>query len=180
MALEAGPVRGLFPRLAHGSKLAFTAAMDIDKDLQELVAAAIERGFEEYGNGKHDLVPFAMTEDEDGSVGSHTFVSDTLDEAIHLARNHVRRHAGAISRYAIVTTGFVSINGKRRNAMLVEAGEVGGDVVITAAQPFKRKGLIRKSVKRFTDLAIFGRSETPLGADEFEDDFDDEDYAEED
>lgn len=153
--------------------------MNIDKDLQELVAAALERGFEEYGNGKHDLVPFAMTEDDDGSVGSHTFASDTLDEAIHLARNHVRRHAGGISRYAIVTTGFVSINGKRRSAMLVEAGEVGGEIVITAAQPFKRKGVIRKRIKRFSDLAIFGRSETPLGSEE--DDFEDnEEFAEDD
>lgn len=141
--------------------------MKINAELQRISAEAIEKGFELLGNGKKGLVPFAMTESTDGDVGMHQFDSESLDEAIHLARAYVRRHAEAIDKYGIVTLGFVSIAGTKREAMLVEAGEIGGDLVITVAQGFKRKGIVRKRIKRVGKVAIFGRSEAPLGFEDF-------------
>lgn len=151
--------------------------MKINIELQQISAQAIEKGFELLGNGKKGLVPFAMTESDDGDAGMHQFASGTIDEAIHLARAHVRQSSASISRYAIVTLGFVSMMGTKREAILVEAGEIGGDLVITVAQAYKRKGLVRRRVKRLGTVSIFGRSETPLGDIEYEDDddYDDED-----
>lgn len=150
--------------------------MKISRELQELSARALEDGFEELGNGKHGLTPFVLMQTDGGEVGRHQFEGESIDEAIHLARQHVRQNSQLIARYAIVTLGFVSIARARREAMLVEAAEIGGDFVMTLAQGFRRKGLIRKRVRRVGEVAIFGRSETPLqfDYDENEDEFDED------
>jgi hypothetical protein len=86
---------------------------------------AIDHGFDSIESGGGPLTPFAMTVSASGEKSLHRFAADRLEQGLEMARSHVAANRESVSKYAIAWDGYVTLRGKRTDAILVEAGERG-------------------------------------------------------
>lgn len=75
------------------------------------------------------LVPFCLLEGADGGRSLNRFVGD-LGESVERAREHVRT-SGAV-RAAVAWDGYLTVDGVRGDALLVEASDAGRSSVVLA------------------------------------------------
>jgi len=92
------------------------------QDLAELFFKAMDRAFEAVQGGK-SLRPFTMTVSREGA----SEVKDFDEDGLELARQSVQGAVGELRLYAIAGEGYVNRDGRRWDAILVEAGEEGQD-----------------------------------------------------
>ena len=109
--------------------------------LLDLVFAALDHGIESVQEGG-PLIPFALTEGSDGRNLTR-FVAETLEEGQQQARSHLRGQ-GATARAAIAYDGYLTVDGERSDAVLVEGHERGQAASVTFAQRYRPGGRLRK------------------------------------
>ncbi len=85
------------------------------------------------------LVPFAISWRGENTTIERYMLS-AYDDSIELAMSNVSDAAATIDAYAIVWTGYVDADGKRTEAVIVEAGEMGSDDAVHLAQPYSQHG----------------------------------------
>ena len=107
----------------------------------DLAFFALDHGVESIKNGG-PLVPFAVTEGPDGR-NLERFASERLEEGQAHARAHVRS-AGDAVRVAITYDGFVTLEGERSDAILVEAQERNRPASVILAQRYRPGGRLRR------------------------------------
>ncbi len=95
------------------------------QDLADLFFLAMERAFTSTEDGGRALSPFTVTVSLGG--GEPQVTDFAQDDGLTLARRSVADAAAGLRLYAIAGEGFIKHEGRRWDAILVEAGEAGQD-----------------------------------------------------
>jgi hypothetical protein len=110
--------------------------------LAELVFFALDHGIDSVRDGG-PLVAFLLTE----GCGRHLarFATERIEQGVMEARRAVSSLDGSVNSYAIAYDGYVTIEGTRFDAILVEAAERGSAAGFLFAQRYRpKKGLLRR------------------------------------
>jgi hypothetical protein len=105
------------------------------------------------------LIPFAMIKAEDGT-SLHRFMTETLEEGAAAARAHVRESPDCLCA-AVAWDGYATTDGKRMDAVFVEASERGASQSMVFAQRYAPKGILRKKFEAVGE-PMFAGYEEPL------------------
>ncbi|WP_162943928.1 MULTISPECIES: hypothetical protein [unclassified Rhizobium] len=107
---------------------------------------AIDHGFASVEDGGGPLIPFTMLVDSAGQKKLTRFAMDKLEDGVQAAKNSVTP-TGAIAMYAIAWDGFITIEGRKWDAICVEAGEAQTEFGVLLCQRYtaEKKGLLRKT-----------------------------------
>lgn len=97
------------------------------------------------------LVPFALI-DSGGERALKRFAGE-LEQGIALARHVVRETAG-VSMAAVAWDGYLTLDGRRTDAVFVEASEAGSPVSVILAQRYASVGTIRKRMERVGNAGV--------------------------
>jgi hypothetical protein len=135
---------------------------DAETLLNDITFMALDHGMNSIEGGAGPLIPFAVTESASGEKSIHRFATDQLEDGLEAAKKHVDGSRGSIVRYAIAWDGFVTINGKKWDAVLVEAGDCQSDTGYLMIQRYEKKGLIRKKNVPHGNAGLAGRPQSRL------------------
>ncbi len=107
---------------------------------------AIDHGFASVENGGGPLVPFTMLVDPAGQKKLTRFAMDKLEDGVQAAKNSVVP-TGATAMYAIAWDGFITLEGRKWDAICVEAGEAQAEIGVLFCQRYTtaKKGLLRRT-----------------------------------
>lgn len=118
-------------------------APQADEALTDLAFLALDHGIESIKDGSGPLIPFTITEPPPGGRNLQRHVSDTLEEAQTGAREALRRDTDAV-RAALAYDGYITVDGERSDAIIVEAYERGQEHGVIYAQRYQPARLLRK------------------------------------
>ena len=137
--------------------------------LADIAFFALDHGIYSIQDGEGPLIPFVISEKADGKRKLDRYVSEAnvggeagwvLEESLAQARLAVSKLPSSVTAYAIAHDGYITIQGTKYDAILVEASERGraGAVIMaqryipkTAQQSFQRVGnpaLLREEESR--------------------------------
>lgn len=107
---------------------------------------AIDHGFASIENGGGPLIPFTMLVGPEGQKKLSRFATDRLEDGVQAAKNSVAS-TEAITMYAIAWDGFITLEGRKWDAICVEAGEAQAEFGALFCQRYTRarKGLLRRA-----------------------------------
>jgi hypothetical protein len=120
--------------LAAMAKMREAVAGGIDQDgqasgqglsatLTQCLDAVLDNAGQSLKAGIDPIMPFAMVWDNDGERTIQRSVSGEYDHAVKMAHDYVKSRADVLSVYAIAWSGYVTMEGTRYDAVLVEAAE---------------------------------------------------------
>lgn len=124
------------------------------EELVDVVFAALDHGIDSVRDGG-PLIPFVLAEDPEGRSLTR-FAAETLEEGQAQAREHAGSSDAA--RIAIAFDGYLTVEGERSDAILVEAQERGTDSSVIFAQRYRPGGRLRK-FSTVGNAAFTGRGE---------------------
>jgi hypothetical protein len=101
--------------------------------LTRCLDAVLDNAVESLKAGQDPFLPFAMVWDHAGERTLQRSVSEEYEQAVRMAHDFVRSRAGEISAYGIAWSGYVTMEGTRYDAVLVEAAERGSDQAMLMA-----------------------------------------------
>lgn len=125
---------------------------------------AIDHGFESIQDGGGPLVPFTMVSEQSGKKQLTRFASERIEDGVEKAKASVVA-SGATAMYAIVWDGFITLEGRRWDAILVEAGEASQEFGALFSQRYiqNKKGLFRKArCERIGNPTLVGKPQSRL------------------
>ena len=130
--------------------------------LTELVFPTLDHAIDSVSGGS-PLIPFLFIERSDGRA-LQRFASDTLQESQAAMREAVAQLDRDVTAYAMAYDGYLTLEGKRCDAILSEAAERGAPSGVCFAQRYQpKKGLFGK-FKTVGDAALIpDREGQPLG-----------------
>lgn len=88
------------------------------------------------------LIPFAIVE-KAGHRSIHRFVTEDLEDGAVQVRAYAQGRTDA-DRLAFAIDSFIRIEGRRRDAIVVERWEIDTREVIQIAQPYEIRGFLRR------------------------------------
>jgi hypothetical protein len=146
VSARAGEHRGAINRPEHrgerGSRsVSAVSEIPASDELLDLIFAALDHGVGSVAEGG-PLVPFALTETEDGRELAR-FVAETLEEGQEQSRRHVRAASDA-RRAAIAYDGYLTVEEERSDAIFIEAQDRGQGNAVVFAQRYRPGGRLRK------------------------------------
>ena len=107
---------------------------------------AIDHGFNSIEDGDGPLIAFAMLLGTDGKRSLQRFVTEKLEDGAVKAREFVAANQHEFQMYAIAWDGFVTLEGKRSDAILVEAADRAEEIAVLFSQRYVpgKRGLLKK------------------------------------
>lgn len=129
--------------------------------MNDLMYAALDHAVESIEESG-PLIPFAMTINHDGHTNLNRFALEFLEQGLEAAHAFVHREKEILKAYAIAWDGFVTIEDKKWDCILVEAGETGTEDGVLLAQRYERKGLLKKKNLPVGNPALVGRPASRL------------------
>jgi hypothetical protein len=126
-------------------------------DLSVFALFALEHAADSVVPHGGPLIPFAMTRTAEGAVNLQRFVGE-LTAGQEQARAAVRASGGTSAQAAVAWDGYLTSEGKRVDAVFVEASR-GGEASVVVAQPYHRVGLLRKRWETFGEPVVLPRGE---------------------
>ncbi len=144
-----------FPKLSGQGT---THEFQPSKEFGDLFIAALDHGFESIKDGSGPLVPFTMTVSSDGQRAIKRYFSGNLEEDAKRAQASITAGMPDVAMYAIVWDGYVTIEGQRTDAILVEAGQASDPRGVQVCQRYRtvRKFLWKKACERIGNPGILG------------------------
>jgi hypothetical protein len=125
--------------------------------LNDLMFLALDHAIESNRESGGPLTPFSITEDVNGKRTLTRYAAERLEEGEARGKKRIEESKADIVRYAFAWDGYVTIGGKKSDAILVEAGDKVAETGILLCQRYETKGLIKKSVVPFGNPALVGR-----------------------
>lgn len=114
--------------------------MSTDAALLDLAFLALDHGIGSISDaGGETLIPFVLTQDRSGRH-LRRFVADTLEESVAAARSHLAGLPTSVETVALAFDGFVTIQGTRSEAIIVQAQRRGFSQSANYAQRYQRDG----------------------------------------
>ncbi|MEK7954256.1 hypothetical protein [Luteolibacter soli] len=106
--------------------------------LAELVFLSLDHAVASVGEGG-PLIPFLIIE-KDGDRTLSRFMADHLEDSVAQGRLALSQLPEGTSAYAFAYDGYVTVEGQRNDAVIVEASEVGKSAAIQLAQRYSAEG----------------------------------------
>ncbi len=129
------------------------------KELMDLIFFGLDHGIESVKGGGL-LIPFIVN-DTKGKRKLERFVTERIEEGKEKAEEYLKK-INPIPQYAIIAyDGFVTIEGKKYDAILVKGFEKGQDKGYVLAQRYKPKAFL-KSLKIIGNAAFIGDEDNIL------------------
>jgi hypothetical protein len=89
-------------------------------------------------------VPAVVVVEDDGGRSLHRFMSDRVEETVAQARAFVGLRLDAVDRIALAMDGYIPHEGKKWDALIVEAFDPSREMQMAVAQRYRVTGLLRK------------------------------------
>jgi hypothetical protein len=103
------------------------------------------------------LIPFVLTE-VGGQRKLDRFAADRYEESVQIARVHLLGQAARGLDAAVVAwDGYLTVEGRRTDAVFVEASAAGEPESVVLAQRYEKRGLLRRKVAVVGNSALVGR-----------------------
>ena len=133
-------------------------------EFADLFFLAVDHGFNSIQEGGGPLTPFTMVVRKSGERLLVRFAADSLEEGVEQAKASIRP-SEEIAMYAIALDGFITLEGRKWDAILVEAGESNSKSGVMFCQRYlpAKKGLFRNApCERVGNPALVGRPQSRL------------------
>lgn len=113
---------------------------------------ALNEGSDALKAGHDPVIPFVMTWETAGEPSVRRCLSDEYERGVQMARDHVAQKGGDTAAYCIVWSGYVTLEGQRTDALLIEAAERDSEKAVLMAlcyrpakgeAPFEEIGAVR-------------------------------------
>jgi len=116
------------------------------EEFADLFFLAIDHGFGSIESAGGPLIPLTLVVGASGEKKLTRFALERLEEGVEQAKASVNGSSD-VRMYAIAWDGFVTLEGKKWDAILVEAGESINKSGVLFAQRYApaKKGIFRKS-----------------------------------
>jgi hypothetical protein len=134
--------------------------IQMSEQFADLVFLALDHGVDSVRADGGPLIPFVVYE-EAGELKIQRFATKRLEEGPVRAREAITLSPASVTAYALAYDGFITVEGKKFDAILVEASERGRPAGIRMAQRYS----INKSLESFQTVgnpALLGECETLL------------------
>jgi hypothetical protein len=125
--------------------------------LNDIAFLALDHGMGSIAEGCGSLIPFAVTENAAGERTLDRFVTERIEQGVDRAKQFVDESKDKIERYAFAWDGFVTIEGRKWDAILVEAGDRHQETGYLMCQRYEKKGLLRKKYVPVGNPAMIGK-----------------------
>jgi len=132
---------------------------ELSEKLMQLVFMALDHGVDSVREGG-PLIPFLMSS-EGGGISMRRFGSELLEEAVALGRRYAAQLPGTVQLAAFAYDGYVTIGGKKSDAIMVEGYERGMPQSVVFGQRYqsaadgKKLELVGNPVSLGTAQALF-------------------------
>src|SRR5687768_9928579 len=110
----------------------------------EFIFLALDHGFGSIEDASGPLVPFTLTISREGEKALTRFAVERLEDGVEQAKHHIENEKHKLQMYAIAWDGYVTIDGKRWDAILVEGSERDAESAFLFCQRYEKAGLIKK------------------------------------
>ena len=134
--------------------------LEMSQPFADLVFLALDHGVESVRSSGGPLTPFVVFE-QNGKRELHRFAAERLEEGQQRARDAVAASSPSITAYALAYDGFITIQGTKFDAILVEASERDRPLGVRMAQRYTPKKFLR-SFQTVGNPALLGECETLL------------------
>lgn len=134
--------------------------VQLSEAFADLVFLALDHGVDSIRASGGPLTPFIVVE-QDGKRELHRFASERLEEGQQQARNAIAALPSTATAYALAYDGYITVQGTKYDAILVEASERGRPSGVHMAQRYTPKKFLR-SFQTVGNPAMLGECETLL------------------
>jgi hypothetical protein len=128
--------------------------------LMDVIFLAIDHGIESVRSGGGPLIPFVVTEGPKREL--NRFALERLEEGVAKARDFVEKAGSEITFYAIAHDGFLTVEGNKFDASLVEGGERRAPKALLFAQRYEPPKGFYSKFKTIGNPAFTGEAENRL------------------
>ena len=129
--------------------------------LSDIAFFALDHGIYSIQEGDGPLIPFVISEKADGKRKLDRYMADRLEESVAQAQFAVSRLASDVTAYAIAHDGYITMEGTKYDAILVEASERGRAGAVIMAQRYVPK-TEQQSFQRVGNPALLPEKESRL------------------
>jgi hypothetical protein len=126
-------------------------------ELNDLMFLALDHGFASIEDKSGPLVPFVMVRTISCQKTMHRFVCERLEEGVKKAKAYIEANKSELEMYAIAWDGYVTLEGKRWDAILVEASERSNELGFLLCQRYETKGTFKKKNHAVGNPALIDR-----------------------
>src|SRR5258706_8641614 len=109
--------------------------IEMSEKFADLVFLALDHGVESVRDGDGPLIPFVIFE-QDGKRELHRYAAERLEDCERQAREAVATLPPSVTAYALAYDGFITVQGTKFDAILVEASERGRPAGVRMAQRY--------------------------------------------
>ena len=134
--------------------------IEMSQEFADLVFLALDHGVDSVRESGGPLIPFVMFVNND-ELMLQRFATERLEEGPEQAREAIAALPASVMAYALAYDGYITIEGTKFDAILVEASERGRPAGVRMAQRYS----IKKSLQSFQTVgnpALLGKCETLL------------------
>ncbi len=142
------------------STMAEANDIQMSEEFADLMFLALDHGVESVKASGGPLIPFIVVE-QDGKRELHRFATELLEEGQQQARAAISALPASATAYALAYDGYITVDGKKFDAILVEASERGREAGVQMAQRYTPKKVLR-SFQTVGNPALLGECETLL------------------
>ena len=134
--------------------------IQMSEKFADLVFLALDHGVDSVRASGGPLIPFVAFE-QDGKRELHRFATQRLEEGQQRAREAIAAFPPSVTAYALAYDGYITVQGAKFDAILVEASERGRPAGVRMAQRYIPKKFLR-SFQTVGNPALLGECETLL------------------
>jgi hypothetical protein len=131
--------------------------IQMSEKFADLVFLALDHGVDSVRASGGPLTPFIVVE-QDGKRELHRFATERLEQGQQRAREAVAALPSNATAYALAYDGYITVQGTKFDAILVEASERGRPAGVRMAQRYTPKKFLR-SFQTVGNPALLGECE---------------------
>jgi hypothetical protein len=117
--------------------------VDISEQFADVIFFALDHGIDSIRSSGGPLTPFVVF-DQGGQRALKRFVAETLELSQAEAREAIKTCPSDVASCAVAYDGYITVDGKKWDAVLVEAFERGRASGVRMAQRYVPKKFLRK------------------------------------
>ena len=137
---------------------------EASEELLDLIADALDHGFDSIKDSGGPLIPFVILDHGDRKELRRMMAEDS-DAAISHARRVVGAAPASVQRYAFAYDAFLRINNTRKDAIIVMAGERALRSSVTLYPCYSPLSTTAPGLQRDGDVGLIGHGESFMNSD---------------
>jgi len=126
--------------------------------LNDIMFKALDHAVFSIEDNNETLIPFSLTEDVSGKRTLTRFVADRIEVGVEEGKKKIEALKEEIHRYALAYDGYLTLEGRRWEALFVEAGDKIAETGMLLCQRYTRKkGWFKKGIEPVGNPALVGK-----------------------